>query len=165
MSRAVRGGALELLVVGACYLASCVTSHAPDDSALSLDGGADGAIDAGADAVVDAPPARPDPGPDTGECGTLGQPCDDDTGCSADLMCVRDLFIDAGVEGLCVPLPRGSCIGFGGGDPCPVETDVCTGSRYVTDTGWCFEPTQFRCLCGWPEFADVYDECARLHGP
>jgi hypothetical protein len=48
------------------------------------------------------------------------------------------------------------------GEPCATLTDLCVGSRFFTDIEFCFEPTQFRCLCNWPAFADAYEGCGSL---
>ena len=142
-------GVTSWVTIGVLFASACVTTHAIDD--------ASGPSDAGSDAAHDAP----SPPPDGGECGTLGLVCASDADCTEGLTCVTEFGTDAGVSGICIPPSRGSCGGWTG-DPCATPTDLCVGSRFVTDIEFCFEPTQFRCLCGWPAFADAYDGCGSL---
>ncbi len=129
---------------------ACLGSIACSASPESLD--ASFLDDAGADAALDAVPAPPD----SGECGTITQPCVTDDDCTEGLQCARELPVDAGVGGLCLPIGRGACGGLAG-EPCAVETDECVGSADWIDIEFCFEPTQLRCLCAWPPFMERYD--------
>jgi hypothetical protein len=128
---------------------ACLGSIACSASPETLD--ASFLVDTGTDAALDAVP----PPPDTGECGTIGQSCTTEEDCTEGLHCARGLSLDAGVEGLCLPVGRGSCGGLAG-ETCPVETDECVSTPLADDVAFCFESSQLRCSCAWPPFAEWY---------